>query len=240
MVITLQLISTLRIFSQVYVMTNGGPAGASSSPIHYIYSVAIVRKSFRLLLGFGYFAVRCHTGSYYRAAVRHSRDGVMRNWLESKGMRLSDVPVWIIGMGVAFIWASPFLWMVSASFKFPADVMTQTIEWIPRRVTINNYLKVFEYPIVRWTINSFVQAITSTTICVFFGAMAGFALAQFRFPGRAAIFMVFLASLMIPVEVSVIPMLLAFIKIGWASTYQALILPTIANVFSIYIFVSSF
>lgn len=44
MVITLQLISTLRIFSQVYVMTNGGPAGASSSPIHYIYTVAIVRN----------------------------------------------------------------------------------------------------------------------------------------------------------------------------------------------------
>ena len=44
MVITLQLISTLRIFSQVYVMTNGGPAGSSSSPIHYIYTVAIVRN----------------------------------------------------------------------------------------------------------------------------------------------------------------------------------------------------
>ena len=44
MVVTLQLISTLRIFSQVYVMTNGGPAGASSSPIHYIYTVAIVRN----------------------------------------------------------------------------------------------------------------------------------------------------------------------------------------------------
>jgi len=46
MVVTLQLISTLRIFSQVYVMTNGGPAGSSSSPIHYIYSVAIVRTLF--------------------------------------------------------------------------------------------------------------------------------------------------------------------------------------------------
>ena len=44
MVVTLQLISTLRIFSQVYVMTNGGPAGSSSSPIHYIYTVAIVRN----------------------------------------------------------------------------------------------------------------------------------------------------------------------------------------------------
>jgi len=45
-VVTLQLISTLRIFSQVYVMTNGGPAGSSSSPIHYIYSIAIVRNLF--------------------------------------------------------------------------------------------------------------------------------------------------------------------------------------------------
>jgi ABC-type sugar transport system permease subunit len=46
MVVTLQLISTLRIFSQVYVMTNGGPAGSSSSVIHYIYSTAIVRNLF--------------------------------------------------------------------------------------------------------------------------------------------------------------------------------------------------
>jgi multiple sugar transport system permease protein len=46
MVITLQLISTLRIFSQVYVMTNGGPASSSSSPIHYIYNLAIVRNLF--------------------------------------------------------------------------------------------------------------------------------------------------------------------------------------------------
>ncbi|HVM83305.1 MAG TPA: sugar ABC transporter permease [Candidatus Binatia bacterium] len=46
MVVTLQLISTLRIFSQVYVMTNGGPAGSSSSPIYYIYNTAIVRSLF--------------------------------------------------------------------------------------------------------------------------------------------------------------------------------------------------
>lgn len=46
MVVTLQLISTLRIFSQVYVMTNGGPAGSSSSPIYYVYSMAIVRNLF--------------------------------------------------------------------------------------------------------------------------------------------------------------------------------------------------
>lgn len=160
----------------------------------------------------------------------------MRAWLERNNMGWSDLAVWIIGTTIALVWAAPFFWMVSTSFKFPSDVMTASIEWIPRRVTIDNYVKIFEYPIVRWFLNSLVQAVASTTLCVLFGALAGFSLAQFRYPGRATIFLVFLASIMIPVEVSVVPMLLAFIKIGWASTYKALILPTIANVFAVYIF----
>ncbi|MDE2789709.1 MAG: carbohydrate ABC transporter permease [Paracoccaceae bacterium] len=160
----------------------------------------------------------------------------MQRWLERNNMGWGDLAVWIIGTTVALVWAAPFFWMVSTSFKLPSDVMTQTIEWFPRRVTFDNYIKIFEYPIVRWFLNSLVQAVTSTTLCVLFGALAGFSLAQFRYPGRATIFLVFLASIMIPVEVSVVPMLLAFIKIGWASTYKALILPTIANVFAVYIF----
>lgn len=161
----------------------------------------------------------------------------MVDWLERRGMRPWDVPVWLGGMAVALVWAAPFVWMVSTSFKLPANVMTETIEWIPRPFTFDNYVKVFSsFPVLRWLFNSLVQATVSTGLCVFFGAMAGFALARFRFPGRGVIFLVFLCSLMVPVEVTVIPMLLAFIKIGWASTYQALILPTIANVFSVYIF----
>jgi multiple sugar transport system permease protein len=160
----------------------------------------------------------------------------LRDRLERRRMETLDLSIWLIGTLIALAWAAPFVWMVSTSLKFPADVMTQEIEWLPRRVTVDNYVKVFEYPVVRWGFNSLVQAVTSTTLCVLFGAMAGYALARLRFPGRGLIFAVFLASLMIPVEVSVIPMLLAFIKVGWASTYQALILPTIANVFSVYIF----
>lgn len=160
----------------------------------------------------------------------------VQRWLDERRMTLLDLPIWLVGMGVAILWALPFVWMVSTSFKFPADVMTADIEWLPRRVTLDNYLKVFEYPVLRWGLNSLIQATVSTGLCVLFGAMAGYALARMRFPGRAAIFGIFLASLMIPVEVSVIPMLLAFIKIGWASSYQALILPTIGNVFSVYIF----
>ena len=83
----------------------------------------------------------------------------------------------------------------------------------------------------RWAMNSLIQATVATALCVLFGAMAGYALARLRFPGRDLLFLLFLASLMVPTEVSVVPMLLAFIKIGWAITYQALILPMIGNVF---------
>jgi multiple sugar transport system permease protein len=160
----------------------------------------------------------------------------MRRLFGFQDMKAGDYVIWIAGLTAALIWAAPFIWMVSTSFKYPADVMTKDIEWLPHRVTLDNYIKVFQYPVLRWAFNSVVQAVISTALCVFFGAMAGFALARLRFPGNNLIFLVFLASLMIPAEVTVVPMLLAFIKVGWASTYQALILPTIANVFSVYIF----
>lgn len=156
--------------------------------------------------------------------------------LEARGLERADLFIWPLGMAVAVLWALPFVWMVSTSFKFPGDVMTKDIEWLPHRITFDNYIKVFDYPVIRWGFNSVVQATVSTFLCVLFGAMAGYALARMRFPGRNTLFYIFLASLMIPTEVSVIPLLLGFVKIGWASSYQALILPSIGNVFSVYIF----
>lgn len=151
-------------------------------------------------------------------------------------MTLANLPVWAFGMFIAGVWSLPFVWMVSTSFKLPQHVMTRDIEWLPRVFTLDNYVKIFEFPILRWAFNSVVQATVSTSLCIFFGAMAGYALARMRFPGNRFLFALFVASLMIPAEVTVVPLLLAFIKIGLASTYQALILPTIANVFSVYIF----
>ena len=152
------------------------------------------------------------------------------------GLRLSDLPIWLIGMVVVCLWAAPFVWMVSTSLKPAAEVMTREIEWFPRTVILDNYVKVFEYPVVRWALNSVVVATVATALSVLFGAMAGYALARLRFPGRDLIFAIFLASIMIPTEITVVPMLIAMIQIGWANSYQALILPTVANVFSVYIF----
>ena len=163
------------------------------------------------------------------AQTLHRRIGTSR-------LRLRDLPIWLVGMLVVCLWAAPFVWMVSTSVKPASEVMTRDIEWLPRTVIFDNYLKVFEYPVVRWALNSIIQATCATALCVLFGALAGYALARLRFPGRDLIFAIFLASIMVPTEITVVPMLIAMIQIGWANTYQALILPTVANVFAVYIF----
>ena len=158
-------------------------------------------------------------------------------WLRRYNMQLSDIPVWLLGLAFALLWAMPFVWMISTSLKFPADVMTVDIEWFPRRVTFSNYVKMFtDYPVVRWTVNSIIVVTASTAMCVMLGALAGYALARMRFPGSSILFLVYVASLMVPIEVYIVPLLLAVTKLGWTNTYAALIFPTVGNVLSVFIF----
>ena len=161
----------------------------------------------------------------------------VRRFLRGYNLRPVDIPVWLFGLAIAALWMMPFIWMVSTSFKYPGDVMTADIEWLPRRVTVQNYIDIFtKYPIWRWALNSFIVVFTSTALCVLSGAMAGYALARMNFPGKNILFFLYVASLMVPIEVYAIPMLLGMMKIGWANTYQALILPSVGNVFSVMIF----
>jgi len=157
--------------------------------------------------------------------------------LRPYGLRLASLPAWSIGLCVALLWAMPFVWMVSTSLKLPGDVMTVDVEWLPRRMTFGNYEKVFtEYPVARWFFNSLFVAVVSTGLNILFGAMAGYALARLRFPGRDFMFFLFIASMMVPAEVTVVPLLLGIIKIGWWNTYQALICQPLTYVYSVYIF----
>ncbi len=160
-----------------------------------------------------------------------------RTYLRNRGMRPADVPIWLFGLCIAALWIMPFIWMISTSFKFPGDVMTVDIEWLPRRVTFQNYIDIFQkYPVWRWTLNSIIVSVSATFLCVMAGALAGYALARMTFPGRNILFIAYIASLMVPIEVYAVPMLLGIIKVGWANTYQALILPSVGNVFSVLIF----
>ncbi len=160
----------------------------------------------------------------------------LRRFLKARKMTFWDVPVWIIGMAIAVVWIAPFVWMVSTSLKPLDQVMTKYVEWVPRTIVADNYIKVFEQPVARWALNSFIVASTATALGVLLGAMAGYALARLNFPGRGLLFVVLLASLMIPTEMSVVPLYIAFLKIKFIDNYLAIILPSVASVFSVYIF----
>lgn len=153
-----------------------------------------------------------------------------------KKLKRSNVLFWILGMFFALLWILPFVWMVSTSLK-PADqVMTLHIRWIPETFTLDSYRKVFEYPVIRWGFNSLFVASLATSLGVILGAMAGYAFARLKFPGNRALFTLILVSLMIPTELSATPLFIAFLKIGLVDNYLALILPSVASVYSVYIF----
>ena len=149
---------------------------------------------------------------------------------------LSSFFLWFVGLIVAFIWILPFVWMVSSSFKLPGDIMTREIQWIPRAVTLENYVVVFEKPVLRWMWNSVFVTTCVTVLSVLFGALAGYALARMNFPGRNVFFIALLASLMIPNELTIIPRFIAFLQVRMTDSYTALILPPLAEVFSVYLF----
>ncbi|MCC6179225.1 MAG: carbohydrate ABC transporter permease [Chloroflexi bacterium] len=144
--------------------------------------------------------------------------------------------IWAVGLVVAVAWAAPLVWMVSTSVKPPGEVMTKNIEWLPRTVTLDNYRKVLEKPVLRWLINSVIVAVSATVTSVLTGSMAGYALARLHFPGRNVLFIGVLAALMIPTEMTIVPLFIGFLKAGLANNLLAMILPSLANVFSVYLF----
>lgn len=160
----------------------------------------------------------------------------MRDFLKARRMKWVDIPLWFFGMIIAVMWSAPFVWMISTSLKPFKDIMTKNVEWFPRTIVLDNYIKVFEQPVGQWMLNSLIVTLIATSAGVILGAFAGYALARLHFPGRGVLFGILLASLMIPGEMSIVPLYIAFLKVKFTDSYLAIVLPFVANVFSVYIF----
>jgi multiple sugar transport system permease protein len=144
--------------------------------------------------------------------------------------------LWAAGMAAAVAWALPLVWMVSTSIKPPGQVMTRTVEWVPRTVTVQNYVKVLQKPVAHWLLNSTIVTAASTAVSLTTGAMAGYALARLNFPGRNVLFFLVLAVLIIPTEMTIVPLFIGVLRIGFVNSYLALMVPSLASAFSVYLF----
>ena len=138
----------------------------------------------------------------------------------------------------ACIALGPVLFALYTSFERPSDY--------PRVVslahlTLYNYGYVFDNaPVLRWYVNTIAVTVGTVIGAVVVNTCAGYALARIRYPGRTLSFLVVLAILMVPLQAILIPLYLLVAQLGWLNSYQALIVPFMANPFLIFLMRQSF
>lgn len=143
----------------------------------------------------------------------------------------------LIGI-LAITMITPFLWMLSASMKLPMDVMKLPIEWIPKYFYPDNYKKVWnignaavrDYHFGLAYFNSIKIAGINLIGSVLTSTLAGYAFAKIKFRGRNALFLLYLATMMIPSQITLIPKFVMFNKMGLTGTHLTLILPGLITI----------
>ncbi|WP_135549573.1 carbohydrate ABC transporter permease [Paenibacillus cymbidii] len=127
----------------------------------------------------------------------------------------------------------PFLWMISTSFKKPIDVFHYPIDWLPLPLKLDNYSRVwsgsYSFALFYW--NSIKVTVLSVLGTIVVSSAAAYGFGRIRFAGRDAVFMLYIATLMIPDQVTLVPRFILFNYLGLYNTHGALILPGIFTAF---------
>lgn len=151
-----------------------------------------------------------------------SRDAAAPSLLPRLGTVLSLA---VLAAG-AVVMLLPFAWMLSTSLKTSGATFVLPPQFIPDAPTLDNYRTIFAtMPMTRFLLNSLFVALTSTCLMVLTCAMAGYAFARIPFAGRSLLFYAYLATLMVPQQVTLTPLFVLMTELGWTNSYQALILP---------------
>lgn len=136
----------------------------------------------------------------------------------------------------ALIIAAPFIWMILTSFKDMSEIYVYPPKWLPEKFNFDNYVKAFTAaPFGRYYANSLIVAFTVTLGQLITCSMAAFAFARLKFKGRDILFYVFLGTMMIPYNVTMIPSFMVLYWLGWIDSYYALIVPGLASAFGTFL-----
>ncbi len=139
---------------------------------------------------------------------------------------------------LALIALVPFAWMISTSFKSRGALMSIPIEWIPEEPTLDAYFTVFErFPFLRAIGNSLLIAVCYTLLTLVSASMAAFAFTKIQFKGSGFLLGLYLATMMIPTQVTMIPLFVVMNQIGLINHYSSVILPAIFRPFAVFLLV---
>lgn len=134
----------------------------------------------------------------------------------------------------AVLVGAPFVYMITGSFKFNADIFSYPLTFIPRNPTLDNYARLLsgsEIPYVRQFANSLFVATTQTLLTLFVASTVGWGFAKYEFRGKRVLFGVLLATLTFPFQLTLVPLFLMMVNIRWLDTYWAIIIPGAVSAF---------
>ena len=152
--------------------------------------------------------------------------------------KIGTVAYYVVGILIAILAIIPFLWMVSTSLKARGALMSIPIEWIPKEPTIVSYVKVFsKFPFFSTIGNSLFISVAYTIITLISASMAAFAFAKLKFSKADLLLKVFLATMMIPTQVTIIPLFVVMNKMSLINSYASVILPSIFRPFAVFLLV---
>jgi multiple sugar transport system permease protein len=130
----------------------------------------------------------------------------------------------------AVVWAFPLYWGIVSSLKPEHEVVRSYIELWPDTVTFQHYIHALTATqIGAWYVNSVVVAVGVTVICVVSSIMCGYAISQLRFPGRAALWWMILASFMVPTQALIINHFVLVAQLGLINTWAGIMLPQLIH-----------
>lgn len=157
--------------------------------------------------------------------------------IKLKSLSLKRLIVTIVIVGLAILFVVPFIWMLLSSFKNLGDIYKIPIEWLSDNMSLANYKKVLglnnpSFMTYFW--NSVKVSLFSVTIQIITSAMAGYAFAKFDFKGKNFLFVMILATMMIPFQAIMVPQFLLFKSLGIYNTHLALILPKLTTPLGIF------
>jgi multiple sugar transport system permease protein len=139
-----------------------------------------------------------------------------------------------------FVTLIPIFLMVITAFKSPAEIAAVNF-WPPQEWRWQNFIQALSIaPFGRYFINTLIIAFGVTILHTFFSALMAFAFARLRFPGRELIFLLFLATFMIPAQVTIIPQFILVKYLGWIDTFQGIVLPQVFTAFGTFFLRQSF
>ena len=146
--------------------------------------------------------------------------------IRSKGKLITKSILYAALLLLVVVFLLPFFWMISISLKEQSQVMQWPVQWIPNPVAFHNYPDALKYiPFFRYLYNSVWYCLFTIAGALIANTLVAYSFARIEWPGRDILFVVVLSTLILPPQVTMIPLYILFRGFGWLDSYKPLIIP---------------